>query len=104
MLKSILIAAAALAMVSSTACAKSSSSSSRSSSSAKNSSYRSAAKPVAVKPRPVAPVRSVSTVRTTKPVVVKKRKEYAEIEYFAFNDCTRYVSASFNGYRCIDRD
>lgn len=99
MFKSILLLFLFSAVVSTSACAKPSGGSSKAKSAAKYSS-----KPVTrsayVARTYSAPKPAPKPAKVYKPV---KRKDF-EIEYFAFNDCTRYISSGFNGYRCIDRD
>lgn len=91
----LLIAAIAIAL-STTACSKSTSSSSSRSSS---KSYS--------KPAVRTTYRSSKTEVVHKPIKPKRRSvitKQEEIEYFQYNDCTRYISASLDGYKCIDRD
>lgn len=92
----LLIAALAIAL-STTACSKSTSSSSSSKSYSKNYS----------KPAVRTTYRSSKTKVMHKPIKPKRRSvitKQEEIEFFPYNDCTRYVSARLNGYKCIDRD
>lgn len=95
----LLIAVIAIAL-STTACSKStSSSSSRSSSKSYSKNYS--------KPTARTTYRSSKTEVVHKPIKPKRRSvitKQEEIEYFQYNDCTRYISASLDGYKCIDRD
>ena len=99
MFKSILLLFLFSAVVSTPACAKPSGSSSKAKSATKYG-----AKPAAQRAYTArtysAPKPAAKPVKAYKPV----KKKAVEIEYFAFNDCTRYISSGFNGYRCIDRD
>ena len=95
MFKSILMLFLFSAVMSTSACAKPSSSSTKAKPAAKYS-Y----KPVT---RSAHVARTYSAPKPAKVYKPVKRKDF-EIEYFAFNDCARYISSGFNGYRCIDRD
>ena len=99
MFKSILMLFLFSAVMSTSACAKPSSSSTKAKPAAKYS-YKPVTRSAHVARTYSAPKPAPKPVKVYKPV---KSKDI-EIEYFAFNDCTRYISSGFNGYRCIDRD
>lgn len=99
MFKSILLLFLFSAVVSTPACAKPSGNSAKSKSAAKYSS-KTVTRSAYVARTYSAPKPAPKPTKVYKPV---KSKD-VEIEYFAFNDCTRYISSGFNGYRCIDRD
>lgn len=94
---------AALAILLSTSACSQSTNSSRSSSKSYSSKY---SKPAARAPKTSYRDSGASQLKH-KPITTKRRSvltKQEEIEYFQFNDCTRYISGRFNGYRCIDRD
>lgn len=99
-MKAQLLIAALAIVLSTTACSKStSSSSSRSSSKSYSKNYS--------KPAVRTTYRSSKNEVVHKPIKPKRRSvltKQEEIEYFQYNDCTRYISAKLDGYKCIDRD